>query len=152
MSTLKYLTRRLAGLILGLALALPAARAHEIRPAYLDLKETAPGQYDVLWRTPVLSGMRLPLALQMPADVRNLREPQLDELTDSLVERRWVDAGPGGIEGKRIDFPVFNSPSPTCWCASSGSTAPIRPTSSTPRALILKFLRRAVRWRPRPCS
>lgn len=105
MSTLKYLARRLAGLILGLALALPAARAHEIRPAYLDLKETAPGQYDVLWRTPVLSGMRLPLALQMPEDVRNLREPQVDELTDSLVERRWVDAGPGGIEGKRIDFP-----------------------------------------------
>jgi hydrogenase/urease accessory protein HupE len=49
--------------------------------------------------------MRLPLALQMPADVRNLREPQVDEFTDSLVERQWIDAGPHGIEGKRIDFP-----------------------------------------------
>ena len=83
---------------------LSAARAHEIRPAYLNLKETAPSQYDVIWRTPVLSGMRLPLLLQMPDGVRTLREPQFDDLTDSRVERRWIDA-PGGLEGKRIDFP-----------------------------------------------
>ena len=30
--------------------------------------------------------------------------PQTDELTDSRVERRWIDAGPTGLEGKRIDF------------------------------------------------
>jgi HupE / UreJ protein len=84
--------------------ALSAAHAHEIRPAYLDLKETAPGQYDVLWRTPVLSGMPLPLVLQIPDDIRNLGQPQVDELTDSRVERRWIDAGPTGLEGKRIDF------------------------------------------------
>jgi hydrogenase/urease accessory protein HupE len=85
-------------------LALPAAHAHEIRPAYLDLKETAPGQYDVLWRTPALSGMPLPLVLQMPDGVRNLRQAQTDELIDSRVERRSIDAGPAGLEGKRIDF------------------------------------------------
>jgi hydrogenase/urease accessory protein HupE len=92
-----------ASLIVTLC-ALSAAHAHEIRPAYLDLKETAPGQYNVLWRTPVLSGMPLPLALQMPDGVRNLRQPEQDELTDSRVERRWIDAGPSGLEGKRIDF------------------------------------------------
>jgi hydrogenase/urease accessory protein HupE len=100
--------RTLMGAFIAVLLALlapPSASAHEIRPAYLDVKETASGQYDVLWRTPVLSGMRLPIVLQMPADVRNLREPTYDELTDSLVERRWIDAGPGGLEGKRIDFP-----------------------------------------------
>ena len=26
------------------------------------------------------------------------------ELADSLVERRWIDAGPGGLAGKRIEF------------------------------------------------
>jgi hydrogenase/urease accessory protein HupE len=98
------MARLLAGVVLALSFAFPAARAHEIRPAYLDLEETAPGRYDVLWRTPVLSGMRLPLVLQMPAEVRNLRDPQMDELTDSLVERRSIDAGPNGLEGKRIDF------------------------------------------------
>jgi hydrogenase/urease accessory protein HupE len=97
----------IAALLLALC-ALSAARAHEIRPAYLDLKETAPGRYDVLWRTPVLSGMRLPLVLQMPDGVRNVREPQFDDLTDSRVERRWIDAGANGLEGKRIDFLALN--------------------------------------------
>jgi hydrogenase/urease accessory protein HupE len=83
----------------------PAARAHEVRPAYLELKETAPGQFSVLWRTPVLSGMRLPVALKLPDDVRNVREPVVQELTDSLVERRWIDAGPNGLAGKRVEFP-----------------------------------------------
>jgi hydrogenase/urease accessory protein HupE len=104
MNSQQHFVCRLSALMLALALAFVPAHAHEIRPAYLDLKETAPGQYDVLWRTPVLSGMRLPLALQMPANVRNLRDPEVRELTDSLVERRWIDARPSGLEGKRIDF------------------------------------------------
>ena len=87
-------------------LVLPkAVDAHEVRPAYLEIKETAPGQFSVLWRTPVLAGMRLPIVLKLPDDVRNLKEPVVQELTDSLVERRWVVAGPNGFAGKRIEFP-----------------------------------------------
>ncbi len=83
----------------------PAAHAHETRPAYLELKETAPGQFSVTWRTPVLAGRRLPVALKLPDGVRNLKEPVVQELTDSLLERRWIDAGPNGLAGKRIEFP-----------------------------------------------
>lgn len=104
MSDVRLIARWIASLLVALC-ALSSARAHEIRPAYLDLRETAPGQYDVLWRTPVLSGMPLPLVLEMPEGVRDLRPTKVDELTDSRVERRWVDAGPAGLEGKRIDFP-----------------------------------------------
>lgn len=82
-----------------------AARAHEARPVYLEIKETAPGQFSTLWRTPVLAGMRLPVALKFPDGVRNLREPVVQELADSLVERRWIDAGPDGLAGQRIEFP-----------------------------------------------
>src|SRR5262249_57523269 len=49
--------------------------------------------------------MRLPVALKLPDDVRNLNEPVVQELTDSLVERRWIEAGPKGLAGKRIEFP-----------------------------------------------
>jgi hydrogenase/urease accessory protein HupE len=87
-----------------LALA-PAAWGHEARPAYLEIKETAPGRYEVLWRTPVLSGMRLPVALKLPEGLRNVKEPVVQELTDSLLERRSIDAGAGGLGGKRIEFP-----------------------------------------------
>ena len=95
--------RALAFVVLGLAPL--AIFAHEARPAYLELKETASGQFDVLWRTPVLAGMRLPIVLQLPDTVKNVKEPVVQELTDSLVERRVIDAGPGGLAGKRIDFP-----------------------------------------------
>lgn len=96
---------QLAGaLLIATALAVPAARAHEVRPAYLELKETAPGQFSVLWRTPVLAGMRLPVVLKLPEGVKNLKEPVVQELADSLVERRWIDAGPNGLAGKRIEI------------------------------------------------
>jgi len=96
---------RILSLLSFLLLALSIASAHESRPAYLEIKETAPGQYSVLWRTPVLAGMRLPIALRLPDDVKNLQEPKVEELSDSVVERHWIDAGPGGLAGKRIDFP-----------------------------------------------
>ncbi len=94
-----------AVLVLATAFFLCAAQAHESRPAYLELKETVPGQFSVLWRTPVLAGMRLPLVLKMPDGVKNLKEPVVQELTDSLIERRSIDAGPAGLAGKRIEFP-----------------------------------------------
>jgi hypothetical protein len=77
--------------------------AHETRPAYLQIKETSPNHYDILWRTPVNAGMRLPIVLQLPADAKNVSAPAVQELTDSLVERRSVEV-PGGLAGKRIDF------------------------------------------------
>ena len=85
-------------------LATSTARSHEARPAYLEIKETAPNQFSLLWRTPVLAGMRLPVALKLPGELRNLKEPTVQELADSIVERRWVDAGPNGLAGKRIEF------------------------------------------------
>lgn len=96
--------RMLAGLAPALLLLAACAQAHEARPAYLELKETAANHFSVLWRTPVLAGMRLPILLELPDDVRNLATPKVEELADSLVERRSIDAGPGGLAGKRIDF------------------------------------------------
>jgi hypothetical protein len=101
-------TKRLRGLLAGLMLAallsVSTAWAHEVRPAYLEIKETGPNHFSVLWRTPLLSGMRLPVVLKLSDDVANVKEPIVQELTDSLVERRWIDAGPGQFAGKRIEF------------------------------------------------
>lgn len=85
-------------------LVVPTTQAHEARPAYLEIKETSPNQFSVLWRTAVLAGMRLPVVLTMPGDVKNLKEPVEQELADSLLERRWIDAGANGLAGKRIEF------------------------------------------------
>ena len=101
----RRITGYVAAALLVLVAGLPAARAHETRPIYLELRETAPGQFSVIWRTPVLAGMRLPVALRLPDGVRNVEEPSVQELPDSLLERRRIDAGPNGLAGKRIEFP-----------------------------------------------
>lgn len=80
------------------------AWAHESRPAYLEINELIPGQFSILWRTPVLSGMQLPVVLKFPDDVRNLSDPVVQELSDSLVERRVIDAGVNRLDGKQIEF------------------------------------------------
>jgi hydrogenase/urease accessory protein HupE len=49
--------------------------------------------------------MRLPVALALPDDIKNTTEPKIEELADSVVERRSIDAGPNGLAGKRIEFP-----------------------------------------------
>ena len=85
--------------------ALPSrALAHESRPAYLELQEVTPNRYTVMWRTPTLSGMPLPVVLKLPEDARTITEPVSQQLPDSRIERRTIDAGPGGLAGKRIEF------------------------------------------------
>jgi HupE / UreJ protein len=91
-------------LFVVLASLVRGAFAHESRPAYLEITETAPGRYDVLWRTPLLAGMRLPVVLKFPDDVRHVTEPMVRQLPDSLIERRLIDAGGSGLAGKRIEF------------------------------------------------
>jgi hypothetical protein len=49
--------------------------------------------------------VRLPIVPRFPEGVRNLKEPIIQHLSDSLLERRWIDAGPDGLDGQRIEFP-----------------------------------------------
>jgi hydrogenase/urease accessory protein HupE len=53
----------------------------------------------------MLAGMRLPVALKLPDGVKNLRDPVVSELADSLIERRWIDARLSGLAGGCIEFP-----------------------------------------------
>jgi hydrogenase/urease accessory protein HupE len=94
----------LALVVAFVGLAPLAVRAHESRPAYLEITETASGRYDVLWRTPVRAGMPLPVVLKLPDEAREVTAPAVREFADSIVERRLVEVG-GGLAGKRIEFP-----------------------------------------------
>jgi hydrogenase/urease accessory protein HupE len=100
----RWLQVALVGLLAALMVPMPLARAHEVRPAYLQIDEVAPGRYQLLWRTPVLAGTRLPVILRLPDEIHDLVEPAAQELSDSLVERRVFDAGTQGLAGRRIEF------------------------------------------------
>jgi hydrogenase/urease accessory protein HupE len=95
-------------LILALLAVATHALAHDARPAYLEVRQTSAVRYDLLWRTPVLSGMRLPVVLKLPDGARNVTEPHTQELSDSLVERRVIEA-PDGLAGKRFEFTGLQS-------------------------------------------
>ena len=56
-------------LLLLLLLAYTAS-AHEVRPAYLELREEKPGQFSVTWKTPMLGDARLALEPEFSGDVK----------------------------------------------------------------------------------
>lgn len=81
-----------------------SAAAHEIRPAYLQVDEVSTNRYKIVWRTPMLSGMRLPVSIRFSDGIRNVTEPAERHLPDSLVETRMVETDVGGLDGKRVEF------------------------------------------------
>ena len=57
--------------VMALLLSTPC-RAHEVRPAYLDLSEDRPGEFSVLWKTPMVGKMRLALTPGFSGPVETL--------------------------------------------------------------------------------
>ena len=102
---MKFSTARsaLLGIILSVCAFWQSAAAHESRPAYMQVTEVAPKRYEIVWRTPVLSGMRLPVVLRLPPGARNVTEPTVRELSDSLVERRLIELD-SVLTGTRIEI------------------------------------------------
>jgi hypothetical protein len=79
--------------------------AHEVRPAYLELRQTSEGTYDVLWKVPARGDMRLGIYVAFPAGTVQLTEPRA-MLDDGAHFERWsvrVSGGGGdGLTGKEI--------------------------------------------------
>jgi len=75
--------------------------AHEVRPAFLDIRQTGADTYDVMWKVPALGDMRLGIYVQMPADATHESEPRAFTTGDAYVER-WTVRCPGGLSGRTI--------------------------------------------------
>jgi hydrogenase/urease accessory protein HupE len=98
-------SRLFRALLASLALLVScSASAHDARPAYLEIRPASDTRYDLLWRVPVMAGMRLPVVLELPEAARNVTEPAVHQLSDSIVERRVIEVA-GGLGGQRIRFP-----------------------------------------------
>ena len=76
--------------------------AHEVRPAYLELRETAPETYDVLWKVPARGGnMRLSLQIEFPSDTTNVTTSRTLFANEASTER-WSVKRPNGLTGGTI--------------------------------------------------
>jgi hypothetical protein len=69
------------------ALTTPAG-AHEVRPAYLALEEVSPGEFDVLFKTPMRGDMRLDLSVAFSGRVEALT-PVVSRVTGDAMVQSW---------------------------------------------------------------
>ncbi len=60
--------------LLVMLLAAAPALAHELRPAYLELREDEPGEFSVLWKTPMRGELRLALSPEFSGRTETLTE------------------------------------------------------------------------------
>jgi len=87
-------------------LTIPAARAHEAHPVFVELIEVLPGEFEVTWKEPILGVPSPPQStIRFPTGTIEVEKPS-----------GWINAGfflvqesrvrhPEGLAGKRLDFP-----------------------------------------------
>jgi hydrogenase/urease accessory protein HupE len=93
--------RKLAAAILLVAGLLGNAGAHEVRPGYLELRQTGGDTWNMLWKVPARGEMRLSIHPRFPANCRTTGEPIILHTADAHVERGTMDCK-GGLEGREI--------------------------------------------------
>ncbi|MDL1950145.1 HupE/UreJ family protein, partial [Acidobacteria bacterium ACD] len=93
--------RRTALLLLGISLLAPPARAHEVRPGFLELRETEPGSYGLLWKKPTGGEVEISIVPVVPEGCR-LVTPDRQQLSPGAVVVRGTLTCDGGLAGKTI--------------------------------------------------
>lgn len=84
-------------LIFGLTTILTA---HEIRPAYLEIKQTGSKEYTVLWKVPLYNGKKLDIFPECSV-IQNVSIVEEQQLQDAhLTIYKWK--GNAGLEGHKI--------------------------------------------------
>ena len=83
----RFLLRLLVAFCAAVA-SLGAAAAHEVRPAYLDVREETPDVFSVLLKTPMQGDARLALSAAFSGDVVKLT-PVVSRPTGSAMLQTW---------------------------------------------------------------
>lgn len=132
------LLARLLVVLAGLFLSVAPAAAHEVRPAYLEIRETAAGEYDILWKTPAQGVMRLALDVVLPEGCETVGAPRTI-LVDASVLARWREICPDGLVGKEIGVDRLDATLTDALVRFeplTGSAITLRLTPDQPSALI----------------
>jgi len=80
----------------------PGVFAHEVRPAYLELRQTGTETHDALWKVPGLGeDLRLGLYVELPVGCTNVTAPRASMVNNAFTERRTVKCA-GGLGGGTI--------------------------------------------------
>ena len=82
-----------------------AARAHELQPAFLELREVGAGRYEVLWKQPSVGGVPMQIKPVFPEVCRQVGDARTERAGTAWLSTARVECGKGlagqtiGIEG-----------------------------------------------------
>lgn len=99
---------RLALLFIACLFFVPPAFAHELRPAFLQIEETAPDQYSVTWKVPARGDFKMALYVRLPASCKGITEP-VGTYVDTAYVSRWRTGCEGGMTGQSITIDGLKS-------------------------------------------
>ena len=98
------MTLRIFALLLGCLLVAGRSTAHEMQPAYLELKQAADQSIDVTWKLPFYKGKPLPIEPCFPDDWQRLTEPNPTPLGNALLYRWKVNPGATLLDGASLSI------------------------------------------------
>ncbi|MDB4522206.1 HupE/UreJ family protein [Gammaproteobacteria bacterium] len=93
---------RLISLILLLITAIPGM-AHEVRPGYLEITETTPERYQVLWKIPMKGDAVLRMTPVFPETCKEQTPPSSRKVAAAMV-KQWSIICAGGL--KDVDIAI----------------------------------------------
>jgi hydrogenase/urease accessory protein HupE len=93
--------RQMAAAALMLAALVGPAGAHELRPGYLELRETEPDVFAMLWKVPARGDQRFGIRPVLPAHCTPVVPPAGNLTGDAWIERAIVRC-PGGLDGHAV--------------------------------------------------
>jgi hydrogenase/urease accessory protein HupE len=89
--------------VLAVLVAQPA-RSDELRPGYLELRQTAPGTYSLLFKIPARGeDLRLAIYVNLPEGTQDLGAPQASFSDGTYIERRIIRRD-GGLVGQPVSI------------------------------------------------
>jgi hydrogenase/urease accessory protein HupE len=87
--------------VAALMLSVNIATAHEFKPAYLELRETEPGFFRILWRIPARDDLRLALHVRLPASCTPESEAEKSVRDVAYIES-WNVRCENGLKGETV--------------------------------------------------
>ena len=89
--------------VLAVLLAQPAI-SDELRPGYLEMRQTSPGAYNLLFKIPARGeDLRLPIYVKLPESTQDIAPPRASFSDGAYVERRSIRRD-GGFIGQAVSI------------------------------------------------
>ena len=122
-----------AAAVFILALA-PAARAHEVRPAYLEIREVGGEVYELALKVPARGDdLRLALEVELPSHCVPVAEPRPRFASDAFLET-WSVRCPGGLAGGAVRLAGLEATMPDALARVARADGAVQVARLTPAA------------------